>query len=49
MSMWNFPHNLLHNISIIIAMMAVAVIIWGTFITFAKWLYFEVKRKKNTI
>jgi len=49
MTMWNFPNNLLHNISIIIAMMAVSVIIWGTFITFAKWLYFEVKRKKSTI
>jgi len=49
MTMWNFPNNLLHNVSIIIAMMAVSVIIWGTFITFTKWLYFEVKRKKNTI
>lgn len=49
MNMWSFPYNLLHNISIIIAIMAVAVIVWGTFITFGKWLYHEIKRKKSTI
>ena len=49
MGMWKFPYNLLHNFSIVIAMMAVSVIVWGTFITFAKWLYYEVKRKKSTI
>jgi len=49
MNMWNFPQTLLHNISIIIAMMAVAVIVWGTFITFSKWLYYEIKRKKSTV
>ncbi|MDW7667179.1 MAG: DUF1622 domain-containing protein [Bacillota bacterium] len=49
MDMWNFPYNLLHNFSIIIAMMAVSVLVWGTFITFSKWLYHELKRKKSTI
>ncbi len=49
MSMWNFPNNLLHNVSVIIAVMAVSVIVWGTFITFAKLLYHETKRKKSTV
>ena len=49
MNMWNFPISLLHNISILIAMMAVAVIVWGTLITFGKLLYHELKRKRSTV
>jgi len=49
MNMWNFPFNLLHNISIVIAMMAVSVIVWGTLVTFGKLLYHEIKRKRSMI
>jgi uncharacterized membrane protein len=49
MNMWNFPFTLLHNISIVIAMMAVSVIVWGTLVTFGKLLYHEIKRKRSTV
>ncbi|MFO7887159.1 MAG: DUF1622 domain-containing protein [Eubacteriales bacterium] len=49
MIMIDFPLIFLHNLSRIIAMIAVAVIVWGTFITFGKLVYHEVKRKKSTV
>ena len=40
-------HNLLGNISDIIAFLSVIIIIWGVLITFVKYVYHEITERKD--
>jgi len=46
--MISYPEKLLGDLSVIIATIALAVIIWGVFFCLAKWLYGEIFNRTAT-
>lgn len=43
--MLDYPHRVLHDLSVIIALMSVVIMTWGVAITFTRVIYSELKKR----